>query len=75
MRDLISNARRKGYALLEQQLERKVRGIGVPIRTRNAGIVGAIGISLAMEKETADHALSRALPLLQEAEYSLRTLL
>src|SRR5439155_829364 len=67
--------RRKGYALLEQQLERKVRGIAVPIRTRNAGVVGAIGISLAMEQETTDHAIGRALPLLQEAEYSLRTLL
>jgi len=75
VRDLINSARRKGYALLEQQLERKVRGIGVAIRTRNAGVVGAIGISLAMEKETAERAVARALPLLQEAEYSLRTLL
>jgi IclR family pca regulon transcriptional regulator len=75
MRDLINSARRKGYALLEQQLERKVRGIGVPIRTRNAGVVGAIGISLAMEKESAERAVARALPLLQEAEFSLRTLL
>jgi IclR family pca regulon transcriptional regulator len=75
VRELVNSARRKGYALLEQQLERKVRGIGVAIRTRSAGVVGAIGISLPIEKESTERAVARALPLLQEAEYSLRTLL
>ena len=72
VRELISSARRKGYALLEQQVERKVRGIAVPIRTRNAELVGAISISLPMGSELSEHAVSRALPLLREAEYSLQ---
>ena len=42
IRELIEAARRKGYALLEQQLERRLRGIAVPIRNRNAETVGAI---------------------------------
>jgi IclR family pca regulon transcriptional regulator len=75
VRELIENARRKGYALLEQQFERKLRGIAVPIRTHNAGIVGAISVSLPMESETSEQAVSRALPLLREAEYSLLALL
>jgi IclR family pca regulon transcriptional regulator len=75
IRDLIGGARRKGYAMLEQQLERKVRGIAVPIRTRSAETVGAISVNVPMENESSDHAVARVLPLLREAEYSLRTLL
>ena len=75
VREFISSARRKGYALLEQQLERKVRGIGVPIRNRSGEMVGAISVSLPMGNETSEEALSRALPLLREAEYSLQALL
>jgi IclR family transcriptional regulator, pca regulon regulatory protein len=75
VRALITNARNRGYALLEQQMERRVRGIAVPIRTRDAEIVGAISVSLPMGNETLDHAVARALPLLREAEYSLLALL
>jgi IclR family pca regulon transcriptional regulator len=75
VRALITNARNRGYALLEQQLERRVRGIAVPIRTRDAEIVGAISVSLPMGNETLEHAVARALPLLREAEYSLLALL
>jgi len=63
----------KGYALLEQQLEREGARIAVPIRTRNAGVVGAIGISLAMEKETPSARSPAPCPSCR-AEYSLRTL-
>jgi IclR family pca regulon transcriptional regulator len=75
IRELIEAARRKGYALLEQQFERRLRGIAVPIRNRNAETVGAISVSLPMENETTAQALSRSLPLLREAEYSLLALL
>jgi hypothetical protein len=37
--------------------------------------VGAISVSLPMENETTAQALSRSLPLLREAEYSLLALL
>lgn len=75
VRELITNARNRGYALLEQQLERRVRGIAVPIRKRDAELVGAISVSLPMGNETLDHAVARALPLLREAEYSLLAVL
>ncbi|HEY2337805.1 MAG TPA: IclR family transcriptional regulator C-terminal domain-containing protein [Burkholderiales bacterium] len=75
VRDLIDGARRKGYALLEQQFERKMRGIAVPIRTQNAETAGAISVSLPMEGETSEQAVSRTLPVLREAEYSLFALL
>jgi len=75
VRELIDNARRKGYALLEQQFERKLRGIAVPIRSHSAHTVGAISVSLPIENESSDQAVARALPLLREAEYSLLALL
>jgi len=75
VREYIDGARARGYALLEQQLERRVRGIGVPIRSRGGELVGAISVSLPMGNETSERAVSRALPLLREAEYSLLALL
>jgi IclR family pca regulon transcriptional regulator len=71
VRELIERARRKGYALLEQQFEPKLRGVAVPIRSQSGQTVGAISVSLAMESETSEQAVARALPLLRETEYSL----
>ena len=75
MRENIANARNRGYALLEQQLERRVRGIAVPIRGRDGQVFGAISISLPMGNETSERAVARALPVLREAEYALLALL
>jgi len=75
VRASIAKARSRGYALLEQQLERNVRGIAVPIRTRDAQLAGAISVGLPMGHETSEQAVARALPLLREAEYSLQQLL
>ncbi len=75
VRGLIDAARSQGYAFVEQQLIQRVRGIAVPIRRSNAEVVGAISVSLPMDNETAERAVSRALPLLREAEYALRAAL
>lgn len=71
VRELIANARSRGYALLEQQFEPKLRGIAVPIRNHGGRAIGAISVSLPIDSESAEHAVARALPLLREAEYSL----
>ena len=67
----IDQARHLGYALLEQQLAMSVRGIAVAIRNREGKVLGAISVSLHMGKESSEHAVARALPLLREAEYAL----
>jgi len=51
----------QGIALLEQQLERKVRGIAVPIRTRNAASSSDRHQPRDGE-ETTERAITRALP-------------
>ena len=71
VRQLIDNARTNGYALLEQQITQRVRGIAVPIRTHEGAVVGSISVSLPMGNETMESAVARALPLLREAEYAL----
>lgn len=71
VRQLINNARKNGYALLEQQVAQRVRGIAVPIRTHAGDVVGSISVSLPMGNETTENAVARALPLLREAEYAL----
>jgi len=71
VRELINKARDNGYALLEQQIAQRVRGIAVPIRTRDGFIAGSISVSLPMGNETTENAVARTLPLLREAEYGL----
>ncbi|GHU33755.1 IclR family transcriptional regulator [Betaproteobacteria bacterium] len=71
VRQLIDSARTNGYALLEQQLAQRVRGVAVPVRTHAGDVAGAISISLPMGNETTENAVARALPLLREAEYAL----
>jgi len=75
VRELIATARRRGYAITEQQLDPGMRGIAVPIRSRTSEVVGAISVSLPMGNESTSAATSRVLPALREVEHSLRTLL
>ena len=75
VRELIATARRRGYALTEQQLDPGMRGIAVPIRSRTSDVVGAISVSLSMGSESTSAATARVLPVLREVEHSLRALL
>lgn len=75
VRELVAEARRRGYVLLEQQVEVGVRGMSVPIRNRQSEVVGAISVSLPMGNESTEFAVSRILPVLREAEHSLLALL
>ena len=71
VREHIEKARQHGYAVLEQQMTPRVRGIAVLIRSRKGKVVGAISVSLPMGNENLDSAIARALPVLREAENAL----
>lgn len=71
VRESITKARNRGYAIVEQQLIQGVRGIAVAIRRHDGDVVGSISVSLPMGNETSEHAVARTLPLLREAEYAL----
>jgi IclR family pca regulon transcriptional regulator len=75
LRAALKESRRQGWALSEQQLELNYRGVAVPLLDRHNEVHGAISITMPINREDADHALQRVLPVMQEAAKSLRPLL
>lgn len=67
--------KRQGWAVSEEQLELNYRGIAVPLLDRQSSVLGAISVTMPINREESDHALKRVLPVLQEAAHSLRPLL
>ncbi|KAF1020121.1 MAG: Pca operon regulatory protein [Paracidovorax wautersii] len=75
LRQQIALARAQGWALSEQQLQLKHRGIAVPLRDHHGVVLGAINVTMPMGREPAEDALARVLPVLQETAQSMRSLL
>ena len=67
----VEQARIRGYAVLEQQLQIGVRGIAIPLKNRAGHLVGAMSVSIPMGAESRDSALARVLPVLQETPNAL----
>ena len=75
LRQALEGVRRQGWALSEQQMELNFRGIAVPLLDRNNAVHGAISITMPINQELAADAVTRVLPVLQEAARGLRALL
>jgi IclR family pca regulon transcriptional regulator len=75
LRQSLQESRRRGWALSEQQLELNYRGVAVPLLDRSNTVLGAISITMPINREETDHALMRVLPVMQEAAKGLRPLL
>lgn len=75
LRRELEQVRRQGWALSEQQMELNFRGIAVPLLDRDNGVHGAISITMPINQETAADAVSRVLPVLQDAARTLRPLI
>lgn len=61
---IIERVRAQGYALVDEELERGLRSIAVPVRGRT-GIVAAINISTSSTRDTATWVRNTYLPPLQ----------
>ncbi|WPB55863.1 IclR family transcriptional regulator C-terminal domain-containing protein [Xylophilus sp. GOD-11R] len=61
----IDDARNLGYAVMEQQLQLDVRGIAVPLRRWDGGVIAAINVNSSMNVEHLDTALQRTLPAMK----------
>ena len=70
----IHQASRDGFAVMEQQLELGIRGIGVPLKNHKAETVGAISLNMNIGNEPLASAITRALPSLQQIAAELRNL-
>jgi len=71
----ILRARSLSYAIADQQLELGWRGLAIALRNRHGECLGAISITMPVERLTADQMVEQYLPLLREAETGLRALL
>lgn len=75
LRTALAEARSRGWAVSEQQLDLNSRGVAVPLFDRHQQVQGAISITMPMNREGTDHALQRVLSVMQEAARNLRPVL
>ncbi|KVN17113.1 MULTISPECIES: IclR family transcriptional regulator C-terminal domain-containing protein [unclassified Burkholderia] len=75
LQEKIDRARIDGHALIEQQLQVGVRGIAVPLKNRHGEVVAALSTNMPIGGESADAALERVLPHLQEAALAMMNVL
>jgi IclR family transcriptional regulator, pca regulon regulatory protein len=52
-----------------------VRGVAVPLRNRNGEVVAALSTNMLMGEESADAAIKRVLPHLQESALAMLNVL
>ncbi|MDO5493201.1 MAG: IclR family transcriptional regulator C-terminal domain-containing protein, partial [Nesterenkonia sp.] len=64
---IIDEARKAGYAMVDQELEAGLRSVSVPVVHAQRGVVAAMNVSTSAGLETADETLSRVLPTLRAA--------
>ena len=75
MRIELARVRAQGWAVSEQQLELKHRGIAVPLRDHHGDVVGALSVTMPMGHESSDDAAGRVLPVLRETAQAMRNLI
>ncbi|AMP36334.1 MULTISPECIES: IclR family transcriptional regulator domain-containing protein [Ralstonia solanacearum species complex] len=69
--DTIRRARDDGFTLIEQQLQVGVRGVAVPLKNRQGDVVAALSTNMPIGQESAEAALARVLPALQETAMAM----
>lgn len=65
-RAVLEDVRKKGWALVDQELEVGLMSIAVPLYDNDGGIIGAINAGVPTVRMTADEMVERILPRLQE---------
>ncbi len=71
LRRILVDVARKGFALVDQELEIGLRSMAVPVRDLNGGVVAALNISTHASRITAEELESRCLPALLAAAQEL----
>ena len=72
---ILREARARGYAVNDQEAERGVRVLAVPLRDRNGTTVASLSQSISDEKGSIDKLVERRLPALEAARNRLTSLL
>jgi IclR family transcriptional regulator, pca regulon regulatory protein len=75
IRKAILQVRKRGYAIVDEELEAGLRSIAVPVLTRSNHIVAAINVGTHISRVDRATLIHRCLPALQEGAQSLRDVL
>jgi IclR family pca regulon transcriptional regulator len=71
----ILQARKDGYAIVDEELEAGLRSIAVPVTTRSNQVVAAINVGTHISRVDRATLIKRCLPELQEGARTLRNIL
>jgi IclR family pca regulon transcriptional regulator len=74
VRAALEEVRRRGYALVDEELELGLRSMAVPVQNAKGEVVCAINISIQASRMTADELVASALPVLTSVHGELRRL-
>lgn len=75
LRHLIGEARGQGYAVTNEEIERGMLSIAVPVRDSSGKIVAAVSASTVVIRVTPDRMLSDFLPVLRNSAMAIQKLL
>lgn len=69
----IADAKREGFAVVDQELEEGLRSIAVPVTNRGGEVVAAMNVGTLAGRTTKQTLLKRHLPVLRDAAASARS--
>jgi IclR family pca regulon transcriptional regulator len=75
LKKLILEVRKRGYAIVDEELEAGLRSIAVPVFTRSNRVVAAINVGTHVSRIDRATLMSACLPALQEGARVLRSIL
>ena len=64
---VLKRVREDGFCVVDQELERGLRSVGVPVRSASGTVVAAINVSTQVSRVSLDDLHATILPVLQEA--------
>lgn len=70
-RKILEDVRKKGWSLVDQELELGLLSIAVPLHNAHGGLVGAINIGAPSVRMTADRLQEEVLPRLQATAFNI----
>lgn len=71
LREVLEDVRRKGYAVVDQELEIGLRSFAVPVRDPRGKVVAALNIGTHSSRYSVEELEGKAFPVLRDAAYEL----
>lgn len=72
LRDIIDDVRKKGWCLVDQELELGLLSLAIPLRYRSGEVAGSINIAVPTVRATAEDMVNNYLPKLQETAEQIK---